>query len=184
MIDQGELFSIPNPCRGICQVNNKGYCKGCLRSRKERFHWQEFTPFQQQLVINACEKRRQRIIAARETIADEEIASEVFETNTPQLALVLNDDMASVEGMPDIQLANDNNQLIPHNTSNGVTENGATGNETSNHEVIDQAGTQEGVTKGKSTKEEMTKEVTDKSESKDDPKQSLTKNQQQQDLFG
>lgn len=65
MIDQGELFSIPNPCRGICQVNNKGYCKGCLRSRDERFYWQEFTPFQRQLVINACEKRRRRILQAK-----------------------------------------------------------------------------------------------------------------------
>lgn len=64
MLDQGELFDIPNPCRGICEVNNRGYCKGCLRSRTERFHWQEFTPFQKQLVVNACARRRLKILQA------------------------------------------------------------------------------------------------------------------------
>jgi len=72
MIDQGELFIIPNPCKGICTSNNRGYCKGCLRSRQERFHWNEFSPFQQQLIINLCEKRRQKIIAARNPISDDE----------------------------------------------------------------------------------------------------------------
>ncbi|GGY44385.1 hypothetical protein GCM10011297_16670 [Bacterioplanes sanyensis] len=65
MLDQGELFPIPNPCRGVCQVNNRGYCKGCLRSRQERFHWHEFTPFQQQLIINLCDKRRRKILQAQ-----------------------------------------------------------------------------------------------------------------------
>lgn len=65
MLDQGELFSIPNPCRGICQANNRGYCKGCLRSREERFHWHEFTPYQQQIIINLCEKRRRKILQAQ-----------------------------------------------------------------------------------------------------------------------
>ena len=65
MLDQGELFPIPNPCRGICQVNNRGYCKGCLRSRQERFHWHEFTPFQQQLIINLCAKRRRKALQAK-----------------------------------------------------------------------------------------------------------------------
>lgn len=65
MIDQGELFDIPNPCRGICTVNNKGYCKGCLRSRQERFHWNDFTHFQKQLIINLCERRRLKLTAGR-----------------------------------------------------------------------------------------------------------------------
>jgi uncharacterized protein len=67
MIDQGELFDIPNPCRGICTVNNKGYCKGCLRSRQERFHWNVFSNFQKQLIVNLCERRRLKILASRQT---------------------------------------------------------------------------------------------------------------------
>lgn len=65
MIDQGELFQIPNPCRGICEVNNKGYCKGCFRSRQERFHWHEFTEFQKHQVVQVCGVREKRIEAAR-----------------------------------------------------------------------------------------------------------------------
>lgn len=66
MIDQKEMFDIANPCRGICEVNNKGYCKGCLRKREERFHWNEFTPFQKQLIVNLCGRRRAKAIAAKQ----------------------------------------------------------------------------------------------------------------------
>lgn len=72
MIDQGELFDIPNPCRGICEVNNKGFCKGCLRSRQERFHWQEMSPFQKQLVVNLCNKRRLKLLEAKQRSTSKE----------------------------------------------------------------------------------------------------------------
>jgi predicted Fe-S protein YdhL (DUF1289 family) len=72
MIDQGELFDIPNPCKGICEVNDKGFCKGCLRSRQERFHWQEMSPFQKQLVVNLCNKRRLKLLAAKQLSTSEE----------------------------------------------------------------------------------------------------------------
>jgi predicted Fe-S protein YdhL (DUF1289 family) len=88
MLDQGELFTIPNPCRGVCTSNNKGYCKGCLRSRKERFHWNDFTPFQQQLVINLCERRRLKILAG----PGEEVTEE--ETDISQLDLFLADTLS------------------------------------------------------------------------------------------
>lgn len=76
MIDQGELFSIPNPCKGVCTSNSRGYCRGCLRSRNERFHWHEFSPFQQQLIANACEKRRLKILSAREGMTEEDFGEE------------------------------------------------------------------------------------------------------------
>lgn len=66
MIDQGELFEIPSPCKRICQMNNKGYCIGCFRSRDERLYWNEFTNFQKQLVINLCEKRRRRVLEVKQ----------------------------------------------------------------------------------------------------------------------
>lgn len=90
MIDQGELFSIPSPCQGICEVNNRGYCKGCLRNRTERFHWLEFTAYQQQLIINNCEKRRQKIIASRKAINVEEEELEIpqFDLFTPPSASI------------------------------------------------------------------------------------------------
>ncbi|ASP39299.1 DUF1289 domain-containing protein [Bacterioplanes sanyensis] len=89
MLDQGELFAIPNPCRGVCQTNNRGYCKGCLRSREERFHWHEFTPFQQQLIINACEKRRRKILQAKSAQTEDDTPPspqyELFASSQPQL---------------------------------------------------------------------------------------------------
>jgi predicted Fe-S protein YdhL (DUF1289 family) len=65
MIDQGEFFQTPNPCRSICTVNNKGFCKGCFRSREERFHWHEFTEYQKHLVVQICQGREKRVEAAR-----------------------------------------------------------------------------------------------------------------------
>lgn len=70
MIDQGEFFDIPSPCRRICELNNRGYCKGCFRSRDERLYWNQFSTFQKQLVVNLCEKRRQKVMAARTAIPE------------------------------------------------------------------------------------------------------------------
>ena len=86
VIDQGELFEIPNPCQGICVSNNRGYCKGCLRSRQERFHWHELSPFQKQQVVNLCEKRRLKILAIQQ---EKQQASnlDTDEQSTPQTDL-------------------------------------------------------------------------------------------------
>jgi hypothetical protein len=65
MIDQGELFHTPNPCKSICTVNNKGFCKGCFRSREERFHWNEFSEYQKHLVVQLCQSREKRVEAAK-----------------------------------------------------------------------------------------------------------------------
>ena len=85
MIDQGELFEIPNPCRSICQVNAKGYCKGCFRSRQERFHWHSFTDFQKHLVVQLCSQREKRIIAAK--LAQQNPVEEAAIEATPQIDL-------------------------------------------------------------------------------------------------
>ncbi|QUJ68734.1 DUF1289 domain-containing protein [Photobacterium sp. GJ3] len=60
-MEQLEFFIIPSPCIGVCQVNNRGYCKGCLRSREERFHWQGMSNDQKRHVIKLCRQRYQRI---------------------------------------------------------------------------------------------------------------------------
>lgn len=61
--EQIEIFEIPSPCRGICQANNRGYCLGCLRSREERFYWNQLSDAQKRHVINLCNQRRRRIAA-------------------------------------------------------------------------------------------------------------------------
>lgn len=66
---QLEFFAIPSPCIGVCELNSKGYCKGCLRSREERLHWLQFDDEQKRQVIRLCQARKVRVQAAREAQA-------------------------------------------------------------------------------------------------------------------
>ncbi|WEM41041.1 DUF1289 domain-containing protein [Photobacterium sp. DA100] len=64
-MEQLDFFTIPSPCVGVCQVNNRGYCKGCFRSRDERFYWQQLTNEQKRNVIRLCKQRYQRVMRAK-----------------------------------------------------------------------------------------------------------------------
>ena len=63
--DQQEIFHVNSPCIGVCTSGPKGYCRGCLRSRVERFHWHEMTENQKFTVVKLCQSRKARIVAAR-----------------------------------------------------------------------------------------------------------------------
>jgi len=58
--DQLQLFTIDSPCIGICEVNNRGYCKGCYRSRDERYYWHKLTNEDKSKVIKLCQRRKRR----------------------------------------------------------------------------------------------------------------------------
>ncbi|UXI02538.1 DUF1289 domain-containing protein [Photobacterium sp. TY1-4] len=60
-MEQLEFFSIPSPCVGVCQVNERGYCKGCMRNREERFNWQKMTAAEQRNTIRLCRQRYLRL---------------------------------------------------------------------------------------------------------------------------
>ena len=83
MIEQSEFFSIDSPCKRICQMNNRGYCIGCFRNRNERLHWNSYSDFQKQLIINLCEKRHKRLLEAK----NEKIAAEHSRIKEAQLNL-------------------------------------------------------------------------------------------------
>lgn len=57
MAEQLEFFPVPTPCRGICQADPRGYCRGCLRSRDERFNWNRFSDAQKREVLRLCRQR-------------------------------------------------------------------------------------------------------------------------------
>lgn len=59
-MEQLEFFEIPSPCIGICQTDARGYCKGCLRNRDERFNWLNFSDAQKYDVIRLCKQRKRR----------------------------------------------------------------------------------------------------------------------------
>ncbi|MCC5450555.1 DUF1289 domain-containing protein [Rheinheimera sp. UJ51] len=60
-MDQLELFDIPNPCIGVCQSNNRGYCLGCLRSREERFNWPQKPANERSQILRLLAQRRARL---------------------------------------------------------------------------------------------------------------------------
>lgn len=63
-MEQLEFFDVTSPCISVCQVNNRGYCKGCFRSREERFDWLKFSSGQKREVIRLCQDRKRRVLAA------------------------------------------------------------------------------------------------------------------------
>lgn len=64
-MQQIEIFDIPSPCKSICQVNNRGYCKGCYRSRDERFNWNALSNAQKKKVLSLCQQRYKRYLQKR-----------------------------------------------------------------------------------------------------------------------
>lgn len=83
VMNQLEFFDIPSPCIGVCELNNRGYCKGCLRSRDERLYWLQLAPAQKREVIRLCQQRRQRVLKAREEVlsADQAAVVEMKQTD-------------------------------------------------------------------------------------------------------
>ncbi len=61
-MEQFELFPLESPCIGVCISNNRGYCKGCLRSRPERQQWLKMDNGQKRYVLRLCGARRQKLI--------------------------------------------------------------------------------------------------------------------------
>nr|WP_154114591.1 MULTISPECIES: DUF1289 domain-containing protein [Yersinia pseudotuberculosis complex] len=58
---QLEFFDIPSPCRGICQTDDRGFCRGCFRSRDERFNWIKMDDGQKREVLRLCHQRLLRL---------------------------------------------------------------------------------------------------------------------------
>ncbi|UOO88193.1 DUF1289 domain-containing protein [Vitreoscilla massiliensis] len=64
-MEQLEFFDIPSPCVGVCISNNRGYCKGCFRSREERLYWLKFSDAQKREVVRLCTQRKRKVWLAK-----------------------------------------------------------------------------------------------------------------------
>lgn len=62
---QFELFDIDNPCIGICQSSQKGYCLGCLRSREERTRWYSLSDNDRRAILKLLYLRRKKLEKSR-----------------------------------------------------------------------------------------------------------------------
>jgi len=79
--EQLEFFTIPSPCRGVCQSDARGYCLGCLRSRQERFDWTAMNDSQKREVLRLCHQRYLRLARAgksAEFISEDPIQPTLF----------------------------------------------------------------------------------------------------------
>ena len=70
MAQQLEFFDIPSPCRGICQTDDRGFCRGCMRSRDERFNWIKMSDPQKRDVLRLCRQRLLRLQRANKQLDD------------------------------------------------------------------------------------------------------------------
>lgn len=71
MAEQLEFFPVQSPCR-VFAVDERGYCRGCMRTRDERFNWQNFSDAQKQEVLRLCRQRLLRKIRANKAVEPEE----------------------------------------------------------------------------------------------------------------
>ncbi|WP_392562201.1 DUF1289 domain-containing protein [Orbus sturtevantii] len=60
MSQQIEIFTIPSPCKRVCETDKQGYCLTCFRSRDERFSWLELSDEQKQDILRLCRQRALR----------------------------------------------------------------------------------------------------------------------------
>lgn len=69
-MEQLDFFDVPSPCIGVCQMNERGYCKGCMRNREERFEWMQFSNTRKKNVIRLCQQRYYREKLAQRKAAE------------------------------------------------------------------------------------------------------------------
>ncbi|MBE1298729.1 MAG: DUF1289 domain-containing protein [Alteromonadaceae bacterium] len=75
-MQQMEFFEIPSPCIGVCQSGDRGFCKGCFRSRDERVYWHQVNDEVKRKIIKACAMRKKRKLAQKplsKTASDKQI---------------------------------------------------------------------------------------------------------------
>lgn len=73
---QAELFDIESPCISVCEMDDKGYCKGCLRNRTERQLWHVMTDEQKRQVLRLLFVRKQKQKLALAKLAKQALVSE------------------------------------------------------------------------------------------------------------
>ncbi len=66
MTEQIGIFPVQSPCREYVRLDERGYCRGCFRSREERFNWQTMSDAQKQEVLRLCRQRLLRKIRAKQ----------------------------------------------------------------------------------------------------------------------
>lgn len=72
MAEQLGVLSRPEPVPGICQSDERGFCRGCFRSRDERFNWNKMSDGEKQEVLRLCRQRLMRKLRANKPASSDE----------------------------------------------------------------------------------------------------------------
>ena len=92
-MEQLEFFDIPSPCVGVCIANNRGYCKGCFRSRDERLYWLKLSDAQKREVVRLCAQRKRKVWLAKMQNLSVDVEQEGY-LDEPELNLDFKDEQA------------------------------------------------------------------------------------------
>ena len=92
-MEQLEFFDIPSPCVGVCIANNRGYCKGCFRSRDERLYWLKLSDAQKREVVRLCAQRKRKVWLAKMQTLSVDVEQEGH-LDEPELNLDFKDEQA------------------------------------------------------------------------------------------
>ena len=72
-----ELQDIESPCIGVCESGPRGYCRGCLRSREERFYWPKLNTEQKIKVVSLCKMRQKKLTSKRIKQEEEALLAQI-----------------------------------------------------------------------------------------------------------
>lgn len=108
-MEQFEFFEVPSPCIGVCQTDARGYCKGCLRSREERFNWINYSNSTKQEVITILVSRKRRRMLALLKARDSQklktsAANDFFDKDTEELVQSVLEQPALIETLDEDRL--------------------------------------------------------------------------------
>ena len=92
-MEQLEFFDIPSPCVGVCIANNRGYCKGCFRSRDERLYWLKLSDAQKREVVRLCAQRKRKVWLVKMQNLSVDVEQEGY-LDEPELNLDFKDEQA------------------------------------------------------------------------------------------
>ena len=93
---QLEFFDVPSPCVGVCQSDEKGFCKGCFRTRDERQQWISLTSDDKQKVIKRCMQRKKRkdgVKKVKEEVQEIDVVQPSLLDPKPKSSVAQTDDM-------------------------------------------------------------------------------------------
>lgn len=108
-MEQFEFFDIPSPCIGVCQTDARGYCKGCLRSREERFNWINYSyAVKQEIITTLIHRKKRRILALIKAKNNHnfeaDAANDLFSESTKELVQSVLDKPELVENLDEERL--------------------------------------------------------------------------------